>query len=148
MSINLDQIKAEISDVGLKATHQRIVIYDYLMKSKTHPTVDRIYDDVKNHIPSVSVATIYRVLEDFVTAGLIYKVATREGTMRYDANTAPHNHIYCTNTQDIIDYNDQELNDLIANFLSKKKIKNFKISDIKLQINGEKLDPDDSVSIN
>ena len=147
MDSDLEQIKNELSEVGLKATHQRIVIYDFLMKSKLHPTVDGIYEDVKNQLPTISVATIYRVLEDFVTAGLIYKVATREGTMRYDANTAPHNHIYCTNTQDIIDYDDQELNELIANFLSKKKIKNFKISDIKLQINGEKLDPEDHVSI-
>ncbi len=148
MNANLAHIKADITGAGLKATHQRIIIYDYLLKSHSHPTVDRIYEEIRDLVPSLSVATVYRVLEDFVEAGLIYKVATKQGTMRYDANTKPHSHIYCTNTHDIVDYDDQELNELITEFLSKKKIKNFKISDVKLQINGVKLDPDDNVSIN
>ena len=145
--MNLSDIKSKLSEAGMKATHQRMVVFDSVMSLNNHPTVDKIYEDIKDKIPSISVATIYRVLEDFVSAGLMHKVSSKQGTMRYDANMEPHSHIYCTNTHDIFDYDSQELNSLITDFLSKKNIKNFKVSEIKLQINGEKIDPESNISI-
>ena len=145
--MELASIKSQLTAAGLKATHQRMVVYESLAMSKEHPSVDRIYEEIRNKIPSISVATIYRVLEDLVKVGLVHRVSSKQGTMRYDANTKPHNHIYCTNTHDIIDWESEELKEVVANFLEKKQIKNFKISDIKLQINGEKIDPDKNVSI-
>jgi Fur family transcriptional regulator, peroxide stress response regulator len=67
--------------------------------------------------------------------------------MRYDANMGYHNHIYCTNTKEILDYEDEELNILIEEFFKRKNIQNLKIKDIRLQINGEKLDLKKEVTI-
>ncbi len=145
--MELASIRSQITAAGLKATHQRMVVFENLAMSREHPTVDRIYEEIREKTPSISVATIYRVLEDLVKVGLVHKVSSKQGTMRYDANTKPHNHIYCTNTHDIIDWNNDELNEVVAKFLEQKQIKNFKISDIKLQINGVKIDPDKNVSI-
>lgn len=67
--------------------------------------------------------------------------------MRYDARMEAHNHIYCTNTGEIIDFHDPELEGLIRNYLTKKNIKNLSIQDFNLQIRGTKSKPSQDVLI-
>lgn len=57
--------------------------------------------------------------------------------MRYDEVNYNHHHLYCTETQRIEDYEDDVLSQLIQNYFKNKKIKNFKIEDIRLQITGK-----------
>ena len=57
--------------------------------------------------------------------------------MRYDAVISPHHHLYCTETDRIEDFEDEYLDKIISGYFKKKKIKNFKIRDIRLQITGK-----------
>jgi Fur family peroxide stress response transcriptional regulator len=57
--------------------------------------------------------------------------------MRYDAILEKHHHLYCSESDRIEDYMDDELNKLIENYFEKKNIPDFKIEDIKLQIIGK-----------
>lgn len=57
--------------------------------------------------------------------------------MRYDAIMQKHHHLYCSETDKIEDFKDPELDKIIADYFSKKKIKGFKVKDISLQITGE-----------
>ena len=143
-----EAIKKRLFDVGLKATQQRMVILDAITQSKTHPTAENIYDGVRISNPTLSLATIYSTLDTLVDKGLVKKVLVKDGVMRYDAHTDSHNHIYCTNTSEIIDFVDEELNELIKNFLATKKIENLDIRDISLHIEGEKIDKRKQVKIN
>ena len=68
--------------------------------------------------------------------------------MRYDGLTDNHNHIYCTNTKEIIDFRDDELKKIISDFFDKKKISNFDMKDVRLHITGQKIDPSKDVKIN
>lgn len=139
--------REQLLSVKLKATHQRIVILDAVNDCMTHPTVDSIYEKLKPENPSISLATVYKTLETFVQAGLISKVATTEGMMRYDPNLSNHGHIYCHNTDEIIDYYDEDLNKVIVDFFKKKRVSNLRIKNITLNINGDKLDPEKEVII-
>jgi Fur family transcriptional regulator, peroxide stress response regulator len=56
--------------------------------------------------------------------------------MRYDPITSTHHHLYCLETDRIEDYKDQELDRMIEEYFKNKKIKNFQIKDISLQIIG------------
>lgn len=143
-----NQAKEKLAGAGLKATHQRMVILDMIMCSKNHPSAEAIFDAIKDHNPSLSLATVYSTLETFVNNELINKVLVKDGVMRYDANTDPHNHIYCSNTNEIIDFEDQELQALIEGFLKKKNIENLNIKDISLHIQGEKIDKRKGIKIN
>lgn len=140
-------IKDKLSAAGLKITQQRIVIYDALMQIPNHPSAEKIFEKVQFNNPSISLATVYKTLDTLVGAGLVSKVPTDGGNMRYDANLDYHNHIYCTNTKEIIDYHNDELNALLENFFKKKQVRNMQIKDIRLQINAEKIDPDRDVEI-
>ncbi|SNT06885.1 Fur family transcriptional regulator, peroxide stress response regulator [Ekhidna lutea] len=143
----ISHIKEQLSEVGLKATHPRIVVLQKLMTSHDHPTAENIHETIKEDNPSISLGSVYRVLDVLVEAGLIQRVSVRSGSKRYDANMNPHGHIYCLKTNRIQDFYDEELYGLINEFFRKKKIRNFRINEIKLQVNGERIDPEDDVTI-
>ena len=140
-------VKNRLSEVGLKATHPRIVVLKELMSTEEHPTAESIYENVHTNNPSISLGRVYRLLDVLVDAGLIQRVSVKFGSKRYDANLNPHGHIYCLKTNRIQDFYDEELYSLINDFFKKKKIKNFRINEIKLQVNGERIDPDADVTI-
>lgn len=136
-----------LNSAKLKATHQRIAILTAMDECKTHPNPDEIYNRVKKDNPTISLATVYNTLDSFAQVGLINKVASLGGNLRYDSNMGAHGHIYCYNTDEIIDYYDEELNAVIIDFFKKKKVGNLKIKNITLNINGDKLDIDKEVTI-
>ncbi|WP_258103700.1 Fur family transcriptional regulator [Marinoscillum sp. MHG1-6] len=139
--------KELIATAGLKATHPRIAVLHELLTNEEHPTAEQVHTALQPNNPSVSLGSVYRILEKLVEVGLARPVASRNGLKRYDARTDSHSHIYAVNTEEIQDYYDEELNDLIKGYFDKKKISNFKITEVKLQINGEKADPDKKVTI-
>ena len=143
----LDIVTKAIADIGLKITHQRIVVYQAILTTDKHPTAEQIYELIKSNNPSISLATVYKTLETFADNGLINKVSTPQGTMRYDANTDNHNHIYISNTNEILDYKDEELREILMNYLNRKKFSNLNITDFRLHIKGEKINPNNGISI-
>ncbi|MEK6475987.1 Fur family transcriptional regulator [Catalinimonas sp. 4WD22] len=148
MKEQLADIREILSGAGLKATQQRMVVYQALLKTMNqHPTAERIFEVVRPQNPSISLGTVYKTLDTFVSNGLAGKVASDAGFMRYDINMEQHSHIYCSNTQEIIDYHDDELDQLIQRYFEKKNIRNLKIKNIHVQINGLKEDPAQEIEI-
>lgn len=143
----LNIVTKVIADIGLKITHQRIVVYHALLITDKHPTAEQVYELIKTNNPSISLATVYKTLETFADNRLINKVSTPQGTMRYDADTDNHNHIYISNTNEILDYKDEELREILMNYLNKKHFKNLSITDFRLHIKGEKINPKKGISI-
>ena len=75
---------------------QRESILDYLKNTNEHPTAERIYTDLKQTLPNLSLATVYRNCNQLWKAGLIVKLATDGKTDHFDANTSDHQHFVCT----------------------------------------------------
>ncbi|RYD69309.1 MAG: transcriptional repressor, partial [Sphingobacteriales bacterium] len=96
-----------------------------------------IFDTIKEHNPSISLGTVYKTLDTLVEVGLAKKVQTVNDVFRFDGKTHHHSHLYCTKTNKIIDFEDDELHDLIENYFRKKQLSNFKIQDFQVQITGE-----------
>ena len=80
---------------GLKITPQRVAVYEILLNSYNHPTVEEIYEEVKKRYPFVSLATVYRTVETLEQMGLAKKVCYWGSSARYDANTDEHHHLIC-----------------------------------------------------
>lgn len=129
-------IGTSLKDNNLKVTPQRIAVLEALNNLKDHPTADKIKEYVVKNHPNVAVGTIYKTLETFVEKGLVKKVKTDKDVMRYDAILDKHHHLYCENTERIEDFFDDQLNEILEKYFKKKKIPNFKVKDIKLQIIG------------
>lgn len=122
---------------GLKVTPQRVAIYEAIVTLKNHPTAENVIEYIKANHPNISVGTVYKVLDSLVENALLKKVKTDKDLMRYDSVLSEHHHLYCSETQRIEDYDDEQLNQMISNYFKKKKIKNFTIQDVKLQITGK-----------
>ncbi|MFC0878564.1 Fur family transcriptional regulator [Saccharicrinis sp. FJH2] len=131
-----EELRNKLTEKGLKVTPQRMVILDAIY-ALNHPTAENISDVIRRNHPNISTATVYKVLDAFVSCGLIQRVQTERDHMRYDALMENHHHLYCPETDRIEDYNDEELNELLAGYFKKKNIPNFKIEDLKLQIIGK-----------
>jgi len=86
--------KALLADHGLHCTRQRAALYETLGATKSHPTAEELYRQVKGAgAKSLSLATVYSTLETFCRVGLARKVPTVGGSCRYDATTGEHVHV-------------------------------------------------------
>ncbi len=78
-----------------RMTPQRKLILEELRKDKTHPTADQVYVQVRRRLPRISLATVYRNLELLSEHGLVRRLVSGPGPMRYDGGLAPHFHVRC-----------------------------------------------------
>ena len=77
-------------------TKQKDLIYGSLIKLHNHPTADQVYDDIHILEPTVSRATVYRVLNRMAEQGKILKLSVLSGADRFDGTIEDHSHIHCT----------------------------------------------------
>ena len=81
---------------GLKYSHQRESIKEFLMTRRDHPTADVVYDNMKTIYPNISLGTVYRNLSLLSDIGEIRKLSNFGGADHFDGNTEPHCHFMCT----------------------------------------------------
>ena len=136
-----------LSGKGLKATPQRILIYETLLADHSHPSAEQVYEQIKSMYPTISLATIHKTLETLVDYHLAKKVSTIEGTFRYDGKTEDHHHILIEGTDEIIDFDDALIKVVMQEHLKTKKIHNLEITNISIQISGRKKDTSKTVLI-
>ena len=73
---------------------QRDAIIAYLAGTTSHPTADEVYAAVKDELPNIGIATVYRNLNQLSADGEIRKIEC--GTVdRFDYRTADHGHFTC-----------------------------------------------------
>jgi len=135
-----EQISQKLKNAGMKVTPQRHAILEALYTLNNHPTVENIAEYIRKTHPGVATGTVYHVLDTLVQNGLVQRVKTDKDVMRYDATLENHHHIYSARTERIEDYFDNELDDLLLSYFQKKKLPNFDIDKITLQINGAFVD--------
>lgn len=81
---------------GLKVTPQRSAIFAMLAATDAHPSPEEVYSAIRQATPSISLATVYKILELFHNRGFIRRVSTLDQVTRYDANVHPHHHLICS----------------------------------------------------
>ena len=74
---------------------QRELILDYINNCKSHPTADKIYNEVKKEMPSISFSTVYRNLNQLVNQNKIKKISLDSKKYIYDNVKTNHAHFYC-----------------------------------------------------
>ena len=95
-----------------RITHQREVILEKLRSVKTHPSADEIYDMVRQKLPRISLATVYRNLEFLSVQGLVQKIEVGGRQKRFDGNPEQHYHIRCMQCGKVDDVELEQLEDL------------------------------------
>lgn len=87
---------------NLKKTNQRTLVVEYLKSVRTHPTAEKVYEEVRKTLPHIGLATVYRNLKILSKRGEILEVET-SGASRFDADTSLHQHFICEKCGDVMD---------------------------------------------
>jgi len=110
--ISAASIIQALRNKGYKATPQRIAICKFALSSREHPSVQRIYKEVKKTYPTVSLATVYKTLQILKEIGLVQELNFPQDQTRFDSYLKPHVNLVCLrcgNIQDVDDVNAKEL---------------------------------------
>ncbi|MGN1416372.1 MAG: Fur family transcriptional regulator [Oscillospiraceae bacterium] len=76
-------------------TMQKSIVLETVRSMRDHPTADMVYDRLHNNYPTISKATVYRILGQLSANGDIRKISVTSGADHYDFNISPHYHIIC-----------------------------------------------------
>src|SRR5947209_2253907 len=88
---------------GGKVTPQRLAIYSALEAARgTHPSVEAIYDRIHELMPTVSLATVYKTLNELVELGELRRFDIHGGS-HFDTRTDPHAEVVCLQCNTILD---------------------------------------------
>lgn len=82
---------------------QREIILDTLKSNVVHPTAEYIYEILKKEDSKISLATLYRNLNQLAENGIIKKIDGLESSSHYDHNTHAHYHFICDNCKKVFD---------------------------------------------
>ncbi len=103
-----EEVRAALETAGCRFTSQRAAVYSFLESAGNHPTAEQVYYGVRENLPRISLATVYKALEALVAAKLANKLTSGDGSARYDCGGSDHYHLRDTATG--------ELRDLPASF--------------------------------
>ena len=133
--INYNQYSISIKEekeVQERQTKQKQVIYEALTKLD-HPTATEVYGYVHGVQPTISRATVFRVLGGFVGNGKALELRAAGNEVRYDYNVTPHYHARCLSCGRVADV---EVTGLPKSGLKVTVDSGFEISDYSVEFFG------------
>jgi Fur family peroxide stress response transcriptional regulator len=118
---------------GYKATPQRITICRFALQSQDHPSAQRIYNNVKEIYPTISLATVYKTLQILKEFGLIQELNFPNGEKHFDSCIKPHINLVCLQCGNIKDIDDISSREIIAKATATE---NFTITGQRIDVYG------------
>ncbi len=118
-----DSVFQEFNDLcrklGWRVTASRLAVYRYIRGNRNHPIVDEVWKAVQRQQPNISRESVYRILTDFVSKGVISLIDRPNVIARYDSNSQRHDHFYCLRCGRIFDFNIDEVDEIVRSKLNK-----------------------------
>ena len=129
-------IEKKCKSKGVKLTDQRKIIAKVMSESNDHPNVDELYNRVSKIDEKISIATVYRTVKLFEESGILAKHDFKGGKARYEElNEGHHDHLIDIKTGEIIEFVDNEIEELQKKVAEKY---GYKLVDHKLELYGVK----------
>jgi Fur family ferric uptake transcriptional regulator len=102
---------SNLKQAGLKVTHPRKRILEILENERDrHLTADDIYRCLMEAREEIGLATVYRVLNQFETAGLVEKHNFESGQAYYELDSGVHHdHMVCVETGKVVEFISEEI---------------------------------------
>ncbi len=104
----------DLRKAGLKGSHPRVRIREILEVSEgKHMTAEDIYRNLLEHHDDIGLATVYRVLTQFESAGLVLKHNFEGGQAVYEIDRGKHHdHMVDIETGKVIEFTSDEIEKL------------------------------------
>ncbi len=103
--------RQELRKAGLKVTLPRLKILEILESSEQrHLSAEDIYKELLVTGEDIGLATVYRVLTQFETAGLVSRHNFEGGHSVFEMNEGEHHdHMVCVETGDVVEFTNDEI---------------------------------------
>ncbi|HKT73784.1 MAG TPA: ferric iron uptake transcriptional regulator [Steroidobacteraceae bacterium] len=103
----------DLRKAGLKVTLPRLKILEILESSQTrHLSAEDIYRQLLDSNEDIGLATVYRVLTQFETAGLVTRHHFEDGMAVFELNQGTHHdHIVCLDCGRVEEFMDSGIED-------------------------------------
>lgn len=96
MVTRYEEIESTLRKQGLRLTPQRLAIVKIIAEDTRHPTVDQVFETVRETFPTTSRATVYKTFELLTEIGELLEFEFSEGGNRYDGKRVGlHAHVRC-----------------------------------------------------
>jgi Fur family transcriptional regulator, ferric uptake regulator len=104
----------DLRKAGLKITHPRLRILEILETSTLkHMTAEDVYKRLLENSEDIGLATVYRVLNQFETAGILARHNFEGGMSVYELDRGGHHdHMVCLESGRVIEFESPEIEDL------------------------------------
>ena len=101
---------------GLKSTRQRDMILDCFLSCDQHLSTEELYLKLKESMPGIGFATVYRTLKLFAESGIAREIHFGDGQTRYEHLHAGehHDHLVCTRCGAIMEFENETIEKLQA----------------------------------
>ncbi len=93
-----------LKEKGIRPSLIRIMVLEYLMAHKTHPTVEEVYDALIKNVPTLSKTSVYNTLHLLAENEIILEITIDPTKVRYDADTSLHGHFKCESCMNVWDF--------------------------------------------
>ena len=91
----ITEVSKLLSEHGISPTPQRLAIFNYVYGRTDHPSVDKVFMDLRKKIPTLSKTTVYATMQKLADEHLIGRVSIEDGEVRYDGSAKFHAHFKC-----------------------------------------------------
>lgn len=107
----------------MKLTPQREAVLRVIRARDDHPTANEIFEAARAILPAISYATVYNSLRYLRETGLVREINFGNSASRYDGITERHDHAICTNCGKLVDFEFNEVADLMRAAARKSRFK-------------------------
>ena len=110
-----------LKQAGLKTTQPRLKVLDVLETSQNHHmTAEDVYKRLLETEQEIGLATVYRILTQFETAGLVIRHNFEGGRALYELdNGAHHDHMVCVECGKVFEFFDRTIEQRQRNVAAK-----------------------------
>jgi len=124
-----------LKQAGLKTTQPRLKVLDVLATSQIHHmTAEDVYKRLLETEQEIGLATVYRILTQFETAGLVIRHNFEGGRALYELdNGAHHDHMVCVECGKVFEFFDRTIEQRQRNVAAKA---GFSMEDHSLSLYG------------
>lgn len=103
----------DLRNAGLKVTHPRMRVLQLLETTDQHLTAEDIYRNLLDAGDEIGLATVYRVLTQFESAGLVLKHNFEGGQAVYELDRGDHHdHMVDLDTGKVIEFHSDAIEEL------------------------------------
>jgi Fe2+ or Zn2+ uptake regulation protein len=132
----LDSIKEILQSKKLKASSARLLLLKKLSEPQGHYSAEDLFQSLKDTLPGLSLATVYKNLEDLRASGILRMVALPDQVRQYEWERGDHLHL--VEGKSLTDLEDTDLFEEIKNLIAQKIGSGFEIENIDVQVFGRK----------